>query len=90
MAFDALRQADDHSEAVVTRFLLSETPNTISVSPRQPVLSSSGITWCKDAKTWLRSIASPLRIRSHWDEGIPAGEFGAILIKNLVFEISWL
>ena len=34
MALQALLHADDHSKVVVTRFLLSETPNMISVSPK--------------------------------------------------------
>jgi hypothetical protein len=62
MAFDALLQADDHSDAVVIWFLLSEFPNTISVFPKQPILSSSRITWCRDVKIWLRPIESPLKI----------------------------
>ena len=38
----------------------------------------------------MRSTASPLRIRSHWEEGIPGGDLGAILIKNFAFEMSRL
>ena len=32
---------------------------------------------------------SPLKICSHCEEGIPVGEFGAILTKNLDLEMSW-
>src|ERR1700678_861697 len=86
----SLLQHKDHSAAVKILFFGSATPKVISVSPKRPFLSSSGITWWSDAKTWLRSIASPLRMRSHCEEGIPLGEFGTILTKNLAFEISRL
>jgi hypothetical protein len=79
MAFAALLQEADHSAAEEIRFLGSETPKVISVSPKRPVLSSSGTVWWSDAKMWLRSMASPLRTRSHWDDGIPVGELDAIL-----------
>ena len=80
MAFEALLHAADHSAVVEIRFLASEMPKEISVSPRWPVLSSSGIVWWSDTKIWLSSTESPLRIHSHCEEGIPEGEFGAILM----------
>ena len=90
IAFDTFLQAADHSVADETRFFASVTPKVISESPKQPILSSSRITWWSDEKTWLRSTDSPLRICSHCEEGNPTGEFGAILIKDLAFETSWL
>ena len=80
----------DYSAAVETLFFASVTPKVISESPKRPVLSSSRITWWSDKKTWLRSTDSPLRIHSHHEEGNPTSEFGAILMKNLAFEISQL
>ena len=62
----------------------------ISASPRRPVLSSSGTVWWSEAKIWLRSMASPLRILSHCDEGIPGGESSATLMKNLALATSRL
>ena len=90
MALEAFLHAADHSEAVEIRFLASVTPKTISASPKRPVLSSSGTTWWSDEKIWLRSTASPLRIRSHCDDGIPTGDFGATLTKNFTLEMSQL
>ena len=90
MALEAFLQAADHSAAVEMRHFGSVTPKVISASPKRPVLSSSATTWCNDEKTWLRSTASPLRMCSHWEEGIPEGDLGAILTKNFAFEMSRL
>ena len=74
----------DHSELVSTFLFVSTLLMLISVSPTLAFLSESKVTRWSDDRILSRSTASPLKICSHSDMGIPRGAPGASLMYNLV------
>src|SRR5579863_2156855 len=90
MALVAKCHAADHSAAVLTRRFASVIPTLIFAFPMRVSPSSLIEVRWRDERKWSSSTGSPLKIRSHWGEGMPVGAPWASLIQNLQPGISRL
>ena len=82
--------AEVHSLLVVTLLVGSECLRLISVDPRCPTFSVTGVTWWSELRTTSRLTGLLLMMCSHSDGGNPCGVLCEVRIHCLTVLKSFL